>query len=97
MATSPTLQNGAELERRRIEAGLKRSELAGRAGLHRTYIRLLEIEERSAQPGTLKAIADALPKCQVRDLLRNPPPPPAKSRTVPRAPKARAVIEEAAA
>lgn len=69
MATSPTLQNGAELEQRRIEAGVNVSELAEQTGLHPTYIRLLEREKRSAQPKTLKLIADAL-GCKVKDVQR---------------------------
>lgn len=68
MTTSPTLQNGAELKRLRIEAGLNRSELAGKAGLHQTYIGLLEREMRSARAGALRAIAGVL-GCETRDLL----------------------------
>ena len=72
MATSPTRitrQDGAEIERRRVEAGLSVSGLAQKTGLHKTYIRFLERNRRSAQPDTLKLIADALPDCEVKDLL----------------------------
>ena len=74
MATSPdrppTRQEGAEIERRRVEAGIRVSGLAQKTGLHKTYIRLIEREMRSAQPDTLKLIADALPDCEVKDLLK---------------------------
>lgn len=75
MATSPTRritrQDGAEIERRRVEAGLSVSGLAEKTGLHKTYIRLLERNLRSAQPDALKLIADVLPDCEVKDLLLN--------------------------
>jgi predicted transcriptional regulator len=73
MATSPTRttrQDGAEIERRRTEAGISVSGLAQTTGLHKTYIRYIERETRSAQPDTLKLIADALPECEVKDLLK---------------------------
>jgi transcriptional regulator with XRE-family HTH domain len=74
MATSPdrppTRQEGAEIERRRVEAGISVSGLAEKTGLHKTYIRYIERETRSAQPDTLKLIADALPGCEVKDLLK---------------------------
>lgn len=69
MATSRTLQNGPEIERLRVEAGLTRPELARRIGVHRTYIRLIEREERNAQPPVISAIADAL-GCNVKKILR---------------------------
>lgn len=69
MATSP-LQDGAEIERRRIEAGLTKTGLAQKAGVHQTYIYLLESGKRSAQPPVIAALAKAL-KCRTRDLLKN--------------------------
>lgn len=48
------------VKRHREEKGLSRAALAGMAGLHQTYIGLLEREERSPNLDTAKAIADAL-------------------------------------
>lgn len=85
MATSPTRpptrQDGAEIERRRVEAGLSVSGLAQKTGLHKTYIRLIEREKRNAQPDTLKLIADELPDCEVRDLLKGAARPTVKRMT----------------
>ncbi len=44
----------------RLEANLSQDALAGRAGLHRTYISLLERGRRSPTLNTLDAIAKAL-------------------------------------
>ena len=46
--------------RHREGKGLSRAALAEMAGLHQTYIGLLEREERSPNLDTAKAIADAL-------------------------------------
>ena len=48
------------VKRRREEKGLSRAALAEMAGLHQTYIGLLEREERSPNLDTARAIADAL-------------------------------------
>jgi len=48
------------VKRHREENGLSRAALAQMAGLHQTYIGLLEREERSPNLDTAKAIADAL-------------------------------------
>ena len=48
------------VKRRREEKGLSRAALAEMAGLHQTYIGLLEREERSPNLDTAKAIASAL-------------------------------------
>ena len=48
------------VKKHREKAGLSRAELARKAGLHQTYIGLLEREERSPNLDTAKAIAKAL-------------------------------------
>jgi len=48
------------VKRHREEKGLSRAALAEMAGLHQTYIGLLEREERSPNLDTAKAIANAL-------------------------------------
>jgi len=48
------------VKRHREKKGLSRAALAASAGLHQTYIGLLERDERSPNLDTAKAIADAL-------------------------------------
>jgi len=48
------------VKRRREKRGLSRAALARKAGLHQTYVGLLEREQRSPNLDTAKAIADAL-------------------------------------
>jgi ribosome-binding protein aMBF1 (putative translation factor) len=48
------------VKRHREEKGLSRAALAEMAGLHQTYVGLLEREERSPNLDTAKAIASAL-------------------------------------
>jgi transcriptional regulator with XRE-family HTH domain len=48
------------VKRHREERGLSRAALAKKAGLHQTYVGLLEREERSPNLDTAKAIANAL-------------------------------------
>lgn len=70
MTDSPTIHDPDELRQRRIEAGLNQIDLARLTGLHQTYISLLERGLKNPTAKTLKVIADALPECQVVDLLR---------------------------
>ena len=48
------------VKKHRERNGFSRADLARRAGLHQTYIGLLEREDRSPNLDTAKAIADAL-------------------------------------
>jgi transcriptional regulator with XRE-family HTH domain len=48
------------VKKHREKKGLSRAALAKRAGLHQTYVGLLEREERSPNLDTAKALADAL-------------------------------------
>lgn len=51
---------GQELRRAREEAGLTQEELAQRAGLHRTYISILERDQKSPTVETLRTICAVL-------------------------------------
>jgi transcriptional regulator with XRE-family HTH domain len=48
------------VKRHREKSGLSRAALAERAGLHQTYVGLLEREARSPSLDTAKALAEAL-------------------------------------
>jgi len=48
------------VKKHREENGISRAALAEMAGLHQTYVGLLEREERSPNLDTAKALADAL-------------------------------------
>jgi len=48
------------VKKHREKKGISRAALAEKAGLHQTYIGLLEREERSPNLDTAKTIADAL-------------------------------------
>ena len=65
---SPPTQDPQRLQRRRVEAGLNRKELAAKAGIHRSYVTWLEAGGRNASPRVLKRLANAL-NCEVADLL----------------------------
>jgi len=60
--THSTISDGFAkvVKRHREQNGLSRAALAEKAGLHQTYIGLLEREKRSPNLDTAKAIAKAL-------------------------------------
>lgn len=63
--------NFAKVVKKHREAkGLSRAKLAELAGLHQTYIGLLEKNERSPNLDTAKAIADAL-KIPLSEMIKN--------------------------
>lgn len=64
---------GAEVARRRQEAGLSVSELALRAGLDQAVLSAIERGERRAGPDELHGVAGALGIDEL-DLLRRPAP-----------------------
>ncbi len=51
---------GEELRARRVERGISQEELAGRAGLHRNYVGLLERGQRNVTLLVLQDLAGAL-------------------------------------
>jgi len=51
---------GEELRKARLKAGLSQEELAVQAGVHRTYISLLERNKKSPTLNVLFRICDAL-------------------------------------
>lgn len=50
----------ANVRRRRIELGVSQEELAERAGVHRTYIGMLERSEKNATLYSIERLAGAL-------------------------------------
>lgn len=69
---SPPTQDPKRLQRRRIQAGLNKRELAERAGIHKTTMGRLERGINNASPRVLKQLAEAL-GCEIADLM--PPEP----------------------
>jgi transcriptional regulator with XRE-family HTH domain len=60
---------GIVLKKRRLDAGFSQESLAHRAGVHPTWISLLERGQNSPSLATLLAIADAL-KIRASELVR---------------------------
>ncbi|WP_252090765.1 helix-turn-helix transcriptional regulator [Pseudomonas sp. MWU13-3659] len=50
----------ANVRRRRMELGISQEELAERAGVHRTYIGMLERSEKNATLYSIERLASAL-------------------------------------
>lgn len=69
---SPPTQDPKRLQRRRIQAGLNRRQLAEQAGIHKSTIGRYERGLSNAAPGNLKRLAEAL-NCEIADLM--PPEP----------------------
>lgn len=65
---STLTQDRRRLKRRRIMAGLTLRDAAHKAACHWTTIGKLEQGERSADPRTLKALAEAY-GCEIEDLM----------------------------
>ncbi|MER5213655.1 helix-turn-helix transcriptional regulator [Streptomyces sp. NPDC002838] len=69
---SPPTQDPQRLQRRRIQAGLNRTELARKVGISKSYMGRLERGLANASPRVLKWLAEGL-SCDVADLM--PPAP----------------------
>lgn len=61
---------GKNVQAKRLALGISQEELAFRAGLHRTYIGMVERAERSISLQNAKKIADAL-NVKLDTLLKN--------------------------
>lgn len=59
---------GLKVQQRRKELGISQEELAYRAGVHRTYIGMIERAERNITLSNLKRIAYAL-QVDIKDLF----------------------------
>lgn len=59
---------GLKVQQIRKELGLSQEELAYRAGVHRTYIGMIERAERNITLTNIKKIADAL-QVEIKDLF----------------------------
>ena len=68
MSDSQPIIDKRKLRMKRIRAGLTRSALARLAGLHPSYIRLLELGDRGGSPETLNTLADVL-GCDITELM----------------------------
>jgi len=60
---------GQEVRNKRMELGLSQEELASRAGVHRTYIGMIERAEKNITLENIEKIAKAL-KVPISDLLK---------------------------
>ena len=70
MAETTMITFGRNVQSARMELGISQEELAFRAGLHRTYIGMVERAERSISLQNAKKIADAL-NVKLDTLLNN--------------------------
>ncbi len=61
---------GRNVQKQRLNLNISQEELAYRAGLHRTYIGMVERAERSISLQNAKKIADAL-NVKLDELLQN--------------------------
>lgn len=59
---------GLRVQKERKKLGISQEELAYRAGLHRTYIGMIERAERNITLGNIKKLADAL-QLNIKDLF----------------------------
>jgi len=68
MTNSQITVDRLKLRVRRVMADLDQAELAERAGVHQTYVSLLERGKRGARAETVESLAAAL-GCTVEDLM----------------------------
>ena len=61
---------GQKVRERRIELGLSQEELASRAGVHRTYIGMIERAEKNITLENIEKISKAL-KLNIDSLMKN--------------------------
>lgn len=61
---------GNKVRERRAELGLSQEELASRAGVHRTYIGMIERAEKNITLGNIEKISRAL-KLNLDNLMQN--------------------------
>ena len=61
---------GNKVRERRVELGLSQEELGSRAGVHRTYIGMIERAEKNITLENIEKISKAL-KLNLDDLMKN--------------------------
>ena len=66
--TTSQIRPGRKLRIARVIADLQQDELAERAGVHQTFISLLERGKRGTTPATLAKLAEGL-GCDIADLM----------------------------
>jgi len=70
MSKSIIVKFGEKVREERLKQGLSQEELAERAGVHRTYIGMIERAEKNITLANVAKIANAL-KLQIKDLFTN--------------------------
>jgi transcriptional regulator with XRE-family HTH domain len=68
MTSQLLIKFGENVKRHRLERGLSQEELANLAGVHRTYIGMIERAEKNITLENIKKIADAL-KLSIEELV----------------------------
>jgi transcriptional regulator with XRE-family HTH domain len=61
---------GIRVREERLKKGLSQEELAGRAGVHRTYIGMIERAEKNITLGNIEKLAKAL-KINIEDFFNS--------------------------
>ncbi len=69
MKTEILIKFGQQLRKRRAELGLSQEELANRAGVHRTYIGMIERAEKNITLKNIEKISKAL-KIEIDKLMK---------------------------
>jgi len=70
MAEDPLVKFGEKVKKERLKKNLSQEELAARAGVHRTYIGMIERAEKNITLGNIARIAKAL-DLKIIDLFKD--------------------------
>jgi transcriptional regulator with XRE-family HTH domain len=70
MVEDPLVKFGEKVRRERLKKNLSQEELAARAGVHRTYIGMIERAEKNITLGNIVRIAKAL-DLEIMDLFKD--------------------------
>ena len=70
MAEDPLVKFGEKVKKERLKKNLSQEELAARAGVHRTYIGMIERAEKNITLGNIARIAKAL-DLEIMDLFKD--------------------------
>ena len=70
MIEGPLVRFGKKVRKERLKKNLSQEELAARAGVHRTYIGMIERAEKNITLGNIARIAKAL-DLEIMDLFKD--------------------------
>ncbi|MBM4308404.1 MAG: helix-turn-helix transcriptional regulator [Deltaproteobacteria bacterium] len=70
MIKDPLVKFGEKVKKERLKKNLSQEELAARAGVHRTYIGMIERAEKNITLGNIARIAKAL-DLEIMDLFKD--------------------------